>query len=315
MKHVLKALPETVHWGHFDVSLEPVLRIKSGDAVEVFTLEVGSPEFMKTLGNRCTDEIRNILDNVKERGPGPHVLTGPIYVEGAKPGDTLEISLLKIEPLYNYGLNLMIGGKGVLSDEFSESIISCVPLDTKNKVAILPHAKIPIRPFFGILSVAPARGRLTSDSVGPHGGNMDVKELVATSRVYLPVAVDGALFSIGDGHSCQGDGEVDKTALETSMRGLIRLRVRKDIKIKMPMAETKESFILMAFAPSLDAALKIAVKETVEFLVAKGLDRKEAYMFCSLCVDFRISQAVGKLKGVHAVVPKRSLKAGTKSAL
>jgi len=313
MKHVLKALPENVHWGYFDASLKPVLRIKSGDTVEVFTIEVGNLEFMNKLGKKFTKEIREIFDSVKERGPGPHVLTGPIYVEDAKPGDVLEISLLKVEPWYDYGLNLMVNGKGVLSNEFTKSTVNCIPLDIKNRVAILPHAKIPISPFYGILSVAPAAGRITSDSVGPHGGNMDVKELVASSKVYLPIEVDGALFSIGDGHSCQGDGEVDKTALETSMKGLIRLRVRKNIKIKMPMAETKNNYILMAFASSLDAALKIAVKSTIEFLVSKGFGKKEAYIFCSLCVDFRISQAVGDFKGIHAMVPKGALRCKTQS--
>ena len=315
MRHLLRSSPETVHWGYFSADLKPVLRVKSGDIVEVDTVIEPTPEVERDFGDKFPKETRDICDKVKERGPGPHILTGPIYVEGATPNDTLEINLMEIELLADYGFNLVLSGQGVLPEDYPYSLDRVIPIDTRSQSAAFAGLKIPLRPFFGILGVAPSGGRISSITVGKHGGNMDNKELVASSKLYLPVQVDGALFSIGDGHACQGDGEVDITALETSLRAVIQLNVKKDSKIKYPMAETKENYILMAVAPDLDEALKIAVRNAIEFLVSKGFDRDEAYVFCSLSVDFRISQAVNDLKGIYAVMPKEVLKGRVKSLL
>ncbi len=308
MRHLLKVSPETVHWGYYDSNLKPVLRVKSGDTIDVYTAQLGTPEIIRELGSRVPKELIEIYEKFKEKGPGPHVLTGPIYVEGAGPNDTLEISLIKIEPWVGYGFNLVFPDEGVIPEDYPYLIAKCVPIDSKKRLAIFSDIKIPIRPFFGVIGVVPTEGRISSMVLGPHGGNIDNKELVASSKVYLPIHIDGAMFSIGDGHACQGDGEVDSTALETCLRGLIQLNVKKGFKIKWPMAETKENFIFMGFAPDLDQALKIALRNAIEFLVGKGFDKDEAYVFCSLCVDFRITQAVGDLNGVHAMIPKDILK-------
>jgi len=308
MRHLLKASPVTVHWGYFDANLKPVLKINSGDIIEVFTAAELHPSIERDFGGKVPKEIRDICNEVRERGPGPHILTGPVYVEGARPGDVLEINLLEIEPWLEYGFNLFRPGQGVVPEDYPYSADRAIPIDLESKSILFSGLKIPLRPFFGILGVAPPEGRISSATLGKHGGNLDNKELVAPSRLYLPIHVDGALFSIGDGHACQGDGEVNLTALETSLRGLIQLNVRKGVRIKWPMAETEQSYILMAFAPDLDEALKIAVRNTIEFLVGKGFDREEAYVFCSLSVDFRISQAVNDLRGIYAKVPKDVLR-------
>ncbi|MFH1821564.1 MAG: acetamidase/formamidase family protein, partial [Methanobacteriota archaeon] len=281
----------------------------------VYTVAEFTSAVDREFGGSVPNELRDIYNKVKERGPGPHILTGPIYVEGASPGDTLEINLIEIEPWVDYGLNLILPGMGVIPEDYPYSLDTAIPIDIKNKTASFAGVKIPVRPFFGILGVAPPGGRITSITIGTHGGNMDNKELVASSKVYLPVHVDGALFSIGDGHACQGDGEVDITALETCLRGVIQLNVIKGSKITYPMAETKENYILTAVAPDLDEALKIAVRNAIEFLVGKGFDRDEAYIFCSLSVDFRISQAVNDLRGVYAMLPKEVLKDRVKSLI
>lgn len=305
MRHLLKPSHKTVHWGSFDANLKSVLEVKSGDTIEIYTVGA-EDEIIREFGNKIPKEFKDIFDKV-EKGPGPHVLTGPIYVEGASPGDTLEVSLIEIEPWTDFGLNLLLPSCAVIKNDYSRTITN-VPINKKKRLAVLSGLKMPIRPFFGVLGVAPPTGIISSITVGQHGGNLDNKELVASSKVYLPINVNGALFSIGDGHCCQGDGEVNGTGLEASLRGIIRLTVKKGLKIKWPMAETKESFILMAFAQDLDDALKMAVKNTIEFLVGKGFDKDEAYVFCSLGVDFRITQAVNNLKGVHAMLPKDILR-------
>jgi len=314
MRHLLRASPETVYWGYFGADLKPILKVKSGDIIEVYTVTHVTRAVEREFGDKIPKELRDICNKVMEFGPG-HVLTGPIYVEGASPNDTLEIKLIEIEPWVEWGFNLISPGWGVIPEDYPYSVDRAIPIDIKSRSATFSGLKIPLRPFFGVLGVAPPVGKISSVAVGTHGGNMDNKELVASSTVYLPVHVDGALFSIGDGHACQGDGEVDITALETCLRGLIQLNVKKGSKIRWPMAETKENYILMAFAPNLDEALKIAVRNTVEFLVGKGFDRDDAYVFCSLSVDFRISQAVSNLKGIHAVIPKEVLKGRIKSLI
>ncbi len=307
MKHLLRSTPETVHWGYFDAELKPVLRVKSGDIIDVYTIAEPLPSVERDFADKVPEESREIAKKV-QKGPGPHILTGPIYVEGATSNDTLEITLLEIEPWVDYGFNLVLPKLGVLPEDYPHPFEKAIPIDRRRQTAKFAGLEIPLRPFFGIMGVAPAGGRITSITVGAHGGNMDNKELVVGSKVYLPIHVDGALFSMGDGHGCQGDGEVSLTALETALRGLVQLNVKKGVKIKGPMAETKENYILIAVAPDLDGALKAALRNTIEFLASKGFDREDAYVICSLCVDFRISQAVNDVRGVHAMIPKDVLK-------
>jgi len=311
MKHILRASVSTVHWGYYDSKLESVLKVKSGDIIEIYTVS-GSPRTVKLLGieDKIPKELREIHEKITEREAG-HILVGPVSIDGATVDDTLEIQFLDIKPWIDFGYNVFSDGKGVIPEDFPYSRGKYIPIDKKGLLAVFAdNVKIPIKPFFGNLGVAPAPhlGRINSRIPGPHGGNFDNKELVASSKIYLPIFNEGALFSIGDGHSCQGDGEVDVSALETCMRGLVRLSLIKGVKIKWPMAENQEHFIFMGFNTDLEGAIRMALRNTIEFLVKKGLEKDNAYMFCSLCVDFRITQAVNPVKGVHAIVPKNVLR-------
>ncbi len=315
MRHTIRVVPEKLHWGFFDPKQEPILRIKSGDIIEVYTASETKAAVENVFAGKVPEELKGIEKKLKEKGPGPHVLTGPVYVEGATSNDALEVDLMEIDPWTPYGFNLIINGKGVIPEDFPQPRETAIPIDIKSRLASFSGLKIPSSYFFGILGVAPASKRITSSTVGNHGGNLDNKDLVAGAKLYLPIHVDGALFSVGDAHACQGDGEVNITALETCARGLIRLSVKKGHKLKWPMAETRENYILMGFAPTLDEALKLAVRNTISFLVGKGFDREEAYILCSMCVDFRVTQAVNDLRGIHAVLPKKIFQERVKSLL
>jgi len=310
MKYTLRSSAVTVHWGYFDPALDPVLKVRSGDTVEVYTISsvCMNSELIDFLGieDKIPKEVKEIDQAVKERGPGRSILLGPIYVEEATTADTLEVALLEIEPWVDFGINTFYQGGGSIPEDFPYLRARYIPIDRERMLGIFSEVKIPLRPFFGQLGVAPSirPGRISNGPPGPHGGNMDNKELVASSKVYLPIHTNGALFSVGDGHSTQGDGEVDQAAMETCMRGLLKFRVIKGVRIRWPMAETKEHFIVMGFHPDLDEALKMAVRNTVDFFVSKGINRDDGYMFCSLAVDFHITQVVDGVKGVHAMIPK-----------
>ncbi len=206
----------------------------------------------------------------ERRGPGGHILTGPVYVEGAEPGDVLEVKILSIELPLDYGYN---GCSGYLPENCETGVPSkIIPLDRKKMTAeFLPGIVIPLKPFYGSIGIAPdpAMGRLSSNPPGRHAGNLDNRELVTGSTLYIPVFARGALFEIGDGHAAQGDGEVDQTAIETSLRGRLQLTVRKDMKLKWPRAETATDYISMATDPDLIIATKTAIQEMIDFLASE----------------------------------------------
>jgi len=241
------------------------------------------------------------------KGPGGHILTGPVYVEGAEPGDVLEVKILSIDLPLDYGYN---GCSGYLPENCETGAVSkIIPLDRKKMTAeFLPGIVIPLKPFYGSIGIAPAPelGRLSSNPPGRHAGNMDNRELVAGSTLYIPVFAKGALFEIGDGHAAQGDGEVDQTAIETSLRGRIQLTVRKDMKLKWPRAETATDYISMGTDPDLAVATKTAIQEMVDFLVSeKKLTRHQAYQLVSIAGNVAITQLVDKPNlGVHVKLPK-----------
>ena len=188
------------------------------------------------------------------RGPGGHILTGPVYVEGAEPGDVLEVKILSIDLPIDYGYN---GCSGFLPENCDRSVAGENPPRSIAKTMtaeFTPGIVIPLKPFFGSMGVAPAPelGRVSSNPPGSHAGNLDNKELVAGTTLYIPVFVPGALFEVGDGHAAQGDGEVDQTAIETSLRGRLQLTVRKDMKLTWPRAETPTDYISMASDPGPD---------------------------------------------------------------
>jgi acetamidase/formamidase len=310
--HRLEATPATVAYGYYWADAPPVLRIDSGDIIDVDTLLTNTPAGLAKAGvadDKIQASLKAIVNEVTgdRRGPGGHILTGPVYVEGAEPGDVLEVKILSIELPLDYGYN---GCSGYLPENCETGVPSkIIPLDRKKMTAeFLPGIVIPLKPFYGSLGIAPAPdvGRLSSNPPGRHAGNLDNRELVAGSTLYIPVFARGALFEIGDGHAAQGDGEVDQTAIETSLRGRLQLTVRKDMKLKWPRAETATDYISMATDPDLITATKAAIQEMIDFLVSeKKLTAHQAYQLVSISGNVAITQLVDKPNvGVHVKLPK-----------
>ena len=307
--HKLEASPTTVAYGYYSPTATPVLRIASGDIVEVTTMLTNTPDRLEKAGvapNDIEPELREIVTKVTDKGPGGHILTGPIYVEGADSGDVLEVRILQITPKLKYAYN---GCAGFLRSNCEQGAgTKIIPIDTKTMTAeFAPGIVIPLKPFFGSMGVAPAMsvGRISSNPPSTHAGNLDNKELVVGTTLYIPVHVAGALFEVGDGHVAQGDGEVDQTAIETSLRGKLQLIVRKDMKLTWPQAETPTHWITMGADTSLTQATKVAVQEMVDYLAAsRGLSKTDAYRLASVAADLRITQLVDGNVGVHMMVPK-----------
>jgi acetamidase/formamidase len=306
----------TVHVGNFNAALAPVLTIDSGDIVLLESAGAIDPDVIDKSGvvppAAVPDYLRTIYREFKDRGPGPtgHVLTGPIAVRGAEPGDVLEIRVLEVDLAVPYGYNLQRPNEGVLADEFTTARQRIVPINLERKTAtVAPGVVVPVnRPFFGVMGVAPsaAMGRVSSAPPGTHGGNMDNKDLGAGAVLYVPVYVRGALFSAGDGHAAQGHGEVNLTAIETGLRGRFQLVLRKDMKLAYPRAETPTHWVAMGLDPDLEKAMKIAVRETVDFLTQRfpRLSREDAYVIASVAVDYHVTQVVDGTKGIHGMIPK-----------
>jgi acetamidase/formamidase len=314
-QHKLLSTPKTVHWGYYDAAQAPVLRIRSGDTVDIRTAMIDTAEALQSAGAAARDidaasnEIHNV---VKDRGAGPHILTGPIYVEGAEPGDTLEVHIESVRLGLPYALNLFLPGLGVLPEDFPYEYRKLIPLDEKRMVArFAPGIEIPLRPFFGSMGVAPPveLGRISSAPPWIHAGNLDNKELVAGTTLYIPVHVRGALFSVGDAHAGQGNGEVSVTALETVLSGAFRLTVRKGPRLRWPRAETPTHWMTMGFDENLDVAIRTTLREMIDLLVERyKLTREDAYLLASDAVDFSITQLVDGKRGVHALLPKSIFK-------
>lgn len=310
----LRATPATVAWGHYDASDRPALTVRSGDTVTVHTVLTNSPAGLEKAGVAPADvqpELRVLYDQVPitARGPGGHILTGPIAIEGAEPGDTLEVRILKIDLAIPYAYNAFRYGAGFLTDDFPYARTRIVPLDRRRMVARFgPGIEVPLRPFFGSMGVAPppAFGRYDSAPPTIIGGNMDDKALVAGTTLFLPVFVPGALFAAGDGHAAQGNGEVDITALETSLVGTFQFLLHKATHQTYPRAETPDAYIAMGFDDDLSNATRKALRNAIDFLVAaKGMTRDDAYMLLSVAGDVEITELVDRNKGVHVVIPKR----------
>jgi acetamidase/formamidase len=307
----LKPTPKTVAWGYYDAATPPVMRVKSGDTVEVQTLITSSPTRLEGAGVKPEDveqSLRDIYKEVTNKGPGGHILTGPIFVEGAEPGDVLEVRIKQIKLAIPYAYNAFGPRSGTIPEDFPYAKIRIIPLDAKRMVGHFADGiDIPLRPFFGSIGVAPppSAGRLNSAPPGIHAGNLDNKELVAGTTLYIPVHAPGALLLIGDGHAGQGNGEVDITAMETSLIGTFQVIVRKDMHLKWPRAETPTHYIAMGIDEDLREAAKLAVREAIDFLVTeKHLTRDDAYQLASVAADFNITQLVDGTKGVHAMIPK-----------
>ncbi len=293
--HHLHSSPETCHWGFFEAKLKPALTVASGDEVTIDTIS-GGPEVVPDRNRfHIPPELAEVHAKNERMLPG-HILTGPVAIEGAKPGDVLEIEILDVKLRQDWGYNLIRPLAGTLPDDFHEMRLINIPLDA-----------LPLKPFFGVIGVAPppAWGRITSLIPRAMGGNLDNKELIPGAKLYLPVFVPGALFSCGDGHGVQGDGEVCVTAIETALQGRFRLTLRKDLRLDYPRAETPTHYMTMAMDPDLDQCVVRALRDMIVLLGEKrNLSREDAYTLCSLAADLRVTQTVNGSKGIHCMIAK-----------
>lgn len=310
--HTLIGDAGTVHRGAFASTIPPVLTVKSGDIVEITTLSGDTDDLPDAKhGFTVRPEHRNLLAKVPA-GEGPHLMTGPIAVEGAMPGDELVVEIQAMELADDWGWNVIKPDKGTLPEDFPDLRRIHVALDQKSKIVSMPWGlELPAVPFFGVIGVAPAPadGRLTSVIPRNWGGNIDCKHLGAGATLHLPVFNKGALFSVGDGHAVQGDGEVCITAIETGLRGTVRLSVKKNTNISRPWAETASHVITMAFDPDLDLAAKDALREMIKYIVrATGLSAPDAYSLCSVAADMHVTQLVNVSKGIHVMLKKDYLR-------
>ncbi len=308
--HHLHATVETCHWGYFDSTLMPSIKIASGDIVTVDTVS-GKPDFLPDP--KCFHipaELAAVHAGCRQ-GSGSHILTGPIHVEGAQPGDVLEVRIHEVGLRQDWGYNMIRPLMGALPDDFVETRKLMIPLDLARGVAKLPWGlELPLHPFFGVMGVAPptAWGRISSIVPRAHGGNIDNKELVAGATLFLPVFQEGALFSCGDGHGAQGDGEVCVTAIETALQGTFEFVVRKDLDHRYPRAETPTHVITMGMDPDLDRCMVVALRDMLELICGRtGLSREDAYTLCSLAADLRVTQVVNEARGIHVMLAKALL--------
>ena len=305
--------PDTVHWGFFDARLAPLMTIASGERVTISTVS-GNPEQMPPPPYRVPPALPAIHQKVTRKIVPGHICTGPVAIAGAKAGQVLQVDIEAIAPFYDWGYNLVRPLAGALPDDFAETRLIHIGLDAARKVWKLPWGQtVPLAPFFGVMAVAPPPNWGAVSTLPPrrNGGNLDNKELVAGTTLYLPIFVDGALFSVGDGHGVQGDGEVCITAVETGLTGTFRLTVRDDMHLDWPMAETPTHAMTMAFDPDLDDCGVIALRQMIDLIVARaGLDRYQAYALCSLAADLRVTQVVNGNKGIHVMLEKKYLTRG-----
>ena len=331
--HHLPATPKTVHWGYFDAAKAPVMRVKSGDLVqaEAVTHHAGdAPELMFDEGVEAL--FREIPES--DRNPGVHIMTGPIWVEDARPGDILEVRYLRMVPRCNYGSNLAANW-GYLYKEFGEKErVTIYELDANaghaqalyaydfpgkylvpgtithcpvcDRQPALAGVRVPARPHLGTAGVAPdTTGRVSTIPPGLHGGNIDNWRIGAGATMYYPVQVDGALFSIGDPHVSQGDGELSGTAIEASLNVLFQVVLRKDFQVASPLLETPKYWIVHGFNEDLNVAMRDASKEMLSLLTEHvGLSANDAYSLMSVATDFGVTQVVDGRQGVHVRIPR-----------
>jgi acetamidase/formamidase len=311
MLHHLASTPETVRFGIFDAAFDPVLTVAPGDTVVIDCVS-GGPEVMPgpDSGLLIPPALQAIHDARLER-IGPHILTGPVAIAGAEPGDTLEVRIEAIEPNNTWGYCAVRPLAGTLPDEFPERYVSHIAVDAAAGTCKPTWGPtLPLRPFFGTTGVAPPTryGRLSSREPREHGGNMDCKELIAGSTLFLPVWVPGANFSAGDGHGRQGDGEVCVNALEMGLTGTFTFILHKAVDVGVrtwPSAESPTHYLTLGFNEDLDLAMKQALRAMIDLIVSRSsLTRVQAYQFCSLAVDFRVTQTVNGEKGVHGMLEK-----------
>ena len=320
----LRSMPGNVSWGLIPANAPPVLRVASGATVRIDTVSqqgitagVDPEAFFGEAGidpDRVLDDVKQIYRQVKrEPGAGGHVLTGPIYIDGAHPGDMLEVRIRDVEFRIDYGVNNSGPGQGAAPELLSAVARNIIRVDLARGVAkFSPRIELPLAPFMGIMAVAPpdAQAPANSKPPGAFGGNMDLKVLTRGATLYLPVFQEGAQFFTGDGHGLQGDGEVNGTALEISLTPTLQFIVHAGAgrHMQWPRAEDRNCHYVMGMDTSLDEATRLAIVESVTFLQQRaGLSAAEAYALTSLGVDFRIGEAVNHVTMVYGAIPKRLL--------
>lgn len=322
--HHLKVTDATAIDGYFAGETPPALRCRSGEIVRIDTVNLagmprqGFEDFMAKNripeDNEAVREMVSIRRNVPPSGVRGHMMNGPIFIEEAEPGDTLEVRVLDIEPRTPFGVNSGRPGGGGLPDLVQTPWTSVIWFDAEKRHALFGEGiQVPLAPFFGVMGVCPAAGRGKLSSIPPYAdlaGNLDNRHLGIGSTLYIPVQTPGALFQTGDGHTVQGNGEVSGTAIETSLTGTFQFIVRKGgTKLSSPRAETATHHILHGLDNELVMAMRGALREAITFLGEKqGLDFNRALSLCSTAVDLEITQVVNGVKGVHALVPKNIFK-------
>jgi len=315
--HSIAASPETVRLGTFSAGYPPILDVDPGDTVSMECVS-GRPEVLPPEGSglEVPEALRAIIDANGGRSWSGHIVTGPVAVQGAVPGDMLEVRIESVTPGASWGYNVIRPLAGTLPKEFDRTTLTHVPVDIERSVCLLPWGtELDLAPFFGVMGVAPPAhyGPISSIQPRVHGGNMDNKELIAGSVLFLPVWVEGACFSVGDGHGLQGDGEVCVTALEMCLNGRFTFGLHggggpSDPRIVYPRAETPSHYITMGFDEDLDEAMRVALREMIDFITHRAnLSREQAYMLCSLAADFHVTQTVNGMKGIHGMLEKRLL--------
>jgi acetamidase/formamidase len=309
-EYELRSSPTTVHRGYYDATLKPILTVDSGAKIRLWTT-TGNPRYFENLGvpkEKIPAELYAAFEGVQDSERGDHTLVGPIYVNGAEPGDTLEIRILSVDVWLPIAAQSFRPHRGVLPEDFPYAKDRVLWIDLNKKtVELAPGVVVTVKPFWGDIGDAPPRemGRVISGPPNINGGNMDNHDLGAGSTLYLPVHVPGALLSVSDGHALQGDGEVCLAAVETSLKGEIQVIVHKGKRIGWPRAETPTQYMTMGFDEDLNQAAKIATREMLNFIVeTKGLSREDAYMLLSATMDLVVTQAVDGVKGIHALLPK-----------
>jgi acetamidase/formamidase len=308
--HELKPTATTVHRGFFDATLKPQLTIASGDIVRVWTA-TGNPKYFESLGvakEKIPAELYELWKGAPGEGRDDHTLTGPIAIQGAEPGDTIEIKIRAIDlwlPIAGMGFR---ANRGSLPEEFPYSRDRVLFFDpTKKEIPFAPGIVLPAKPFWGVIGVAPpiSMGRVGSGPPNVFGGNLDNHDLQPGTSLFLPVHVRGALLSLGDGHAVQGAGEVGMSAVETSLKGEIQVVLHKGMRITWPRAETPTHYMTMGLHEDLDMAAKIATREMLDFIVeTKKLPRDDVLMLMSAQMDLNVTQIVDVTKGIHATMPK-----------
>ena len=331
--HDLTATPHTVHWGYFDNQLAPVLTVDSGDIVKVETVTHQAGDAPDFLMDPAIEDIYQSI-SPETRGPGVHLLTGPIFVRGAIPGDTLEVRYLTMTSRLPYGTNVSANWGSLyealkrpervtifeINDRLQQARAlfaydfpgryevpgQVIPSDFVKRTPALSRVRIPLRPHVGTAGVAPKEsGRISSIPPGQHGGNIDNWRIGPGSTMFYPVFVPGALFSLGDSHVSQGDGEIDGTAIEASLDIMMQIVVRKDVTVPGPLLETADSWCIHAFNTDLNQAVRQAALDSIQFLHEQhGLSVDEAYTMLSVACDFGVTQVVDQKQGIHVMIPK-----------